>query len=258
MPTIAFFGATGGCTLAALSRSLEAGNHARALARTPSKLQDMLKGRGISQELLDTKLVIIQGNAKDPEAAQKVLVDDNGQIVDQIVYGIGGKPKFTPRPWAPTLDDPTVCQDSISSINTALRTIKASGQTKQMPLISAISTTGMSQSRDIPLMMVPLYHWMLAVPHADKKVLEDRIVEAKEKQLIRDFVIVKASLLTDGKAHGKTKIRVGWEGKAPGTLGDGAAVGYTVSREDVGWFLHESVIANGDGELLGKKVSITY
>lgn len=50
----------------------------------------MLKERGLSQALLDAKLMIIQGNAKDPEAVQKVLLDPKGsQIVDQIVFGIG-------------------------------------------------------------------------------------------------------------------------------------------------------------------------
>ena len=195
------------------------------MARTPSKLQGMLKERGLSQALLDAKLVIIQGNAKDADAARKVLLDDNGQLVDQIVFGIGGTPRFS-NPLKPTLDDPTVCQDSIQSISTALRAIKASsGQTKQMPLLTAISTTGISENRDIPIMMVPLYHWMLAIPHADNKALEDCVEKAKEENLIRDFAIIKPSLLVDGQTNGKVDIKSGWEGKAPGTLGEGAAVG---------------------------------
>ncbi|KAI4257476.1 MAG: hypothetical protein LQ352_001640 [Teloschistes flavicans] len=255
LPTVAFFGATGGCTLASLSHALKSGYYARALARTPSKLQDMLKQRQLSQALLDAKLVIIQGNAKNEEDVRKVLINEKGELVDQIASGLGGAPKFTPNPLRPTIDDPHVCQDSMITITTVLQRIAASGQTLRMPLLSAISTTGLSQSRDIPIAMVPLYHWMLGPAHADKKLMEDRILEAKEGGWIRDFVIVRASLLL-GEA--RKEVRVGWEGKAPGQLGDGAAVGYTISREDVGLFVYRNIIAQGGGDLVGKKVSITH
>lgn len=96
---------------------------------------------------------------------------------------------------------------------------------------------------------------MLGPAHADKKLMEDRILEAKEGGWIRDFVIVRASLLL-GEA--RKEVRVGWEGKAPGQLGDGAAVGYTISREDVGLFVYRNIIAQGGGDLVGKKVSITH
>ncbi|KAL8713398.1 MAG: hypothetical protein Q9220_002597 [cf. Caloplaca sp. 1 TL-2023] len=218
----------------------------------------MLEKRGLSRKVLDAKLVIVQGNAKDPEAVKSVLVDGDGKVVDQIVFGIGGAPKFTPNPLKPTLDDPHVCRDSIASIKTALQSIAPSHQAERMPLVTVLSTTGIGEGRDIPLAMVPLYHWMLAVPHADKKALEEHVVEAKQQMLVRDFVIVRASLLIDGQTQGKKEVRVGWEGKAPGQLGNGAAVGYTISREDVGFFVFDSIVAKDGGELAGKKVSITY
>ncbi|KAL8712060.1 MAG: hypothetical protein Q9225_007010, partial [Loekoesia sp. 1 TL-2023] len=169
------------------------------------------------------------------------------------------KPKFTRNPLKPTFEDPTVYQDSILSINTALQIIKSSsGQASKMPLLTALSTTGISENQDVPIMMTPLYRWMLAVPHANKEVLEDRIVKAKEENLIRDYVVIRPSLLTDERINGKTEIKVSWEGKAPGKLGDGAAVGYKITREDVGYFVFESVIANSGGELVGKKISITH
>ncbi|KAL9582336.1 MAG: hypothetical protein Q9212_003355 [Teloschistes hypoglaucus] len=225
------------------------------VARTPSKLQEMLKKRQLSQKLLDGKLVIIQGNAKNEEDVRKVLINEKGELVDQIASGLGGTPKFTPNPLRPTLDDPHVCQDSVAAITAALQKIAANGQAPRMPLLSAISTTGISQSRDIPIAMIPLYHWMLGTAHADKKIMEDRILEAKKAGWIRDFVIIRASLLL-GEA--RKEVRVGWEGKAPGQLGDGAAVGYTISREDVGLFVYQNVIAQSGGDLVGKKVSITH
>ncbi|KAL8873477.1 MAG: hypothetical protein Q9174_001069 [Haloplaca sp. 1 TL-2023] len=214
----------------------------------------MLKKRSLSQEVLDAKLVVIQGNAKDEDAVRKVLVSENGRLVDQIASGIGGAPRFTPLP---TIDDPLVCRETIATVVAALgRFSRASGDTAaRMPLMIAISTTGLSQNRDIPLAMVPLYHWMLAVPHADKRIMEERIVEAKKGNLIRDYVIVRPSLLLDGQSK---EVRVGWEGKAPGALGEGAAIGYSITREDVGRFIFDNVIAKDGGELCGKKVSITH
>ena len=117
----------------------------------------------------------------------------------------------------------------------------------------------MSAKRDIPLLMIPLYHWLLAVPHADKKVMEEEVEKAKAEGVIREYVIVKPSLLMGEQRLGREKIRVGWEGK-----GNGGkevfepAVGYTISREDVGGFIFEEVIAKVNEEHYGKKISITY
>ncbi|KAF9283105.1 hypothetical protein BGZ88_010658, partial [Linnemannia elongata] len=65
---IAFFGATGGCTNACLVHTLNAGFHATALARTPSKLTDMLLTQGIAQSIIDTQLTIVKGDIADIHA----------------------------------------------------------------------------------------------------------------------------------------------------------------------------------------------
>lgn len=127
-----------------------------------------------------------------------------------------------------------------------------------MPLLTAISTTGISEKRDTPLIMSVLYHLLGAVPHADKKRLEEQVELAKTEGLIRDFVVVRPSLLIDGQTQGRKEVRVGWEGKTPGELGEGAAVGYTITREDVGHFVFDSVIAKNGADYAGKKVSITH
>lgn len=65
------------------------------------------------------------------------------------------------------------------------------------------------------------------------------------------FVIVRPSLLTNGKALGGTKIRVGTEERP--------AVGYTISREDVGRWVFENLVRGDQGPgYVGKKVIITY
>ena len=66
----------------------------RPVARTPQKLTDLLSKRGVPQTAT-SKLVILQGNAKDQEAVTKTLVDDAGKVVDKIVFGIGTYAPFS-------------------------------------------------------------------------------------------------------------------------------------------------------------------
>ncbi len=44
--------------------------------------------------------------------------------------------------------------------------------------VIAISSTGIDNRRDIPVTMIPLYHWLLAQPHADKKNMEKALLDA--------------------------------------------------------------------------------
>ena len=155
------------------------------------------------------------------------------------------------------MDDPKVCQTAIATVLSSLeniysRTSQVNAQKK--PILIAVSTTGISSKRDIPIAMIPLYHWLLPDPHADKKVMEVLIEKAAAWNVIRGFVIVRPSLLTEGKKLGLSNVRVGWENED----GTGAAIGYTISREDVGGFIFEKVIQNDAGEFRDKKVSLTY
>lgn len=70
---IAFFGATGGCALACLVKTLNAGIESRALVRTPAKLSTLLLAAGVLQETLDLHLTIIPGSTIDTLAVQRPL-----------------------------------------------------------------------------------------------------------------------------------------------------------------------------------------
>ena len=129
-------------------------------------------------------------------------------------------------------------------------------QKRMRPLLTAVSSTGVAGQRDLPYVMIPLYHYFGAVMHEDKKIMEDKVVDAKAEGLIRDFVIVRASALTNGIRKGLAKVRVGCEAEKAGDKGP--AIGYTISREDVGGFIFEEVIKEQTGRYSGKKVSITY
>src|ERR1700712_4294376 len=96
MTTVAFFGATGGCTNACLAYTLLNGYHARALARTPSKLTALLLPQpGITQDILSSQLEIITGDATDVESVKKTLLvntDSNNTCtpVTSIISAVGG------------------------------------------------------------------------------------------------------------------------------------------------------------------------
>ncbi|KAL8701334.1 MAG: hypothetical protein Q9224_000550 [Gallowayella concinna] len=268
MPTndgiVAFFGATGGSTLACLALALRAGYTCSALSRSSSRLQTLLLERNVSQSIIDTQLTITQGDIRDTESVARVLTprsksdtSTTTRTLQLIISGIGRPPIFSPNPLNPTFDDPTVCQDAISTILAALRTLPASSP---KPVLAALSTTGISsRARDIPILMIPLYHWLLAVPHKDKlkmeALLQAEVTKPSQERVIKDFVVVRPSLLTDGARLGTNKIRVGEEVGKIAT----PAVGYTISREDVGgWMFDQLLDGHGRNKYEGKMVSITY
>jgi hypothetical protein len=145
-----------------------------------------------------------------PTASQKLSSNSSLKkgVVDIIVSGIGGTPVFKPNPFRPTLDDPTICQDATSTV---LKSLKASLRADmKRPLFVVVSTTGISNhGHDIPIAMIPLYHWLLPVPHADKKKMEGLLatVVQSASPAIAGFVAVRPSLLTDGPMLGMDKVR---------------------------------------------------
>ncbi|ORY73642.1 hypothetical protein BCR35DRAFT_314946 [Leucosporidium creatinivorum] len=238
---VAFFGATGGCALACLVRTLNAGIDSRALVRTPQKLLDLLAARGVSSAKIEKHLVLLQGNALDVEAVKQVFTVE----VSLVIFGIGGAPAFSPNPLRLflTLDQPEICGKAMTTVLAALST------TPCRPPIACISTTGLrSPARDVPLLLVPLYHWLLAIPHKDKQRMEDVLLESG-----REWVIVKPSLLQDGEGKGKVT-RVGWEGE-----GGKPAVGTFINRKSVGeWLFEEVVQVQKREQWVGRKVTLTW
>lgn len=269
-PTVAFLGATGGCTSTALALSLQAGRDCTALVRTPSKLLALLRAtHAVPQSVLDARLTVVQGDARDAQAVARALAAA-GRVADVVVSGVGGAPRMQASAWAPlTLDDPKVCGDGMIALLGALRALGAGTAApgprregeRRRPVVVAISTTGLAARRDVPWLLVPLYHWLLAVPHRDKKRMEELLVEgSRGADPVCDFVVVRPTLLVDGAARGREQVRVGWErasGATAGEEGPGPAVGYTVSRADVGRWVFEEVVKGGR-TWVGRCVTLTY
>ncbi|EON69208.1 hypothetical protein W97_08467 [Coniosporium apollinis CBS 100218] len=274
--TLTFFGATGGCAAATLALALKAGHIVTALARTPSKLTTLLTStHGIPQHVLDSNLIIVKGDIKDITAVKKALLSKDGRIVDIVVSGIGGTPALQWSLLRPvTLTDPHICERAAATILSALRELRQSRRddplqsqgekSAQGPMVIAISTTGVStKQRDVPFLIYPLYHWLLQVPHADKQAMEQVLIAdaSSTSPAIGDFAIVRPTLLTDGVAKGTDTVKMGWEypeGKPEQSEpAPGPALGYSVSRADVGAWIFEQLV-EGEGKWGNKCVTLTY
>ncbi|KAI0099847.1 hypothetical protein GGR51DRAFT_386404 [Nemania sp. FL0031] len=237
--TVAFFGASGGVGLAALKKTLASGRQCVALCRNPAKLTAILPPDS------NPNLRVVQGNAHDVAAVSTCLLARPGVLVDQIVSTIGGALVMSKM----TLDDPQVCQKGAAVLLEALANLRRDGAVGR-PHIIACSTTGLSRfGRDIPVAMVPLYHVVLKVPHADKVIMEDRLVSSGE-----DFTIVRPSFMASEEETTK-KVRVGIED--PKTGRKSAAIGYTITKSDAGRWIAETLLLKKSAEYTNKIAMIT-
>ncbi|KAL3297984.1 NAD(P)-binding domain protein [Colletotrichum asianum] len=165
--TVAFFGASGGCGLAALKHSLAEGYICIALCRNPSKLTSLLPASS------HPNVVVKQGNAHNVDDVAACLVNPTNPhaVVDAVSFSIGS-PLDVCRM---TVEDPDVCKNGIAAVLGALETLRGRGVVGK-PRMAVVSTTGISGfARDVPVLQVPMYHILLRAPHADKKVMEERL-----------------------------------------------------------------------------------
>jgi hypothetical protein len=236
------------------------------VVRTPDKLRQLLmKEHKITTAIMEKYLSIHQGDAKRSIDVSKALANPvNGFcLVDTVYTAIGAYPnnQFSLiEPWV--LSDPTICETGMAALLSAINALASQGitksQTGQKPLVIAISATaGKSITATLPWLMIPLYIWLLRGPHADKRKMEDLLMADSGKHT-RDFVIVRPALLTDGVEQGVEKVRVGWELGNGGEARDapGPAIGWTVSRKDVGGWVYKKAIVEGGWE--GRCVSLCY
>ncbi|MCJ1323612.1 hypothetical protein MMC10_000273 [Thelotrema lepadinum] len=244
-PTITIFGATGGCANAALVLALKAGYHCHALARTPSKLADMLIEKGVPQSNINTHLEITQGDVLDVDAV-KQAVHVKGRPATKILSGIGMLPAdamtFSAKPGQ------TICEDATNTIMQALRELSF----PQKPFFVAISSTSVGRGHsDVPLLFRPFYYLVLGIPRKDKQAMHNIIAEAEEQgNTIGGYAVVKPSMLTDSTSVGISGIRSGTE--------DAPAVGYTISREDVGLWIWEELLKGDASTWKNQRPTITY
>ncbi|KAF2004628.1 hypothetical protein P154DRAFT_519126 [Amniculicola lignicola CBS 123094] len=270
-PTTAFFGATGGSTSSALAHALRDGHTCTALVRTPQKLADMLKTKySISSSTIDSLLTVIAGDIRDLTAITKALVSPTNpsNLVDNIITGVGTYPKMQLSLLTPLVSsDPSLCEDGMKAILAAMDLLRERGITTAVdgrkPLCLAISSTGVNgKKQDVPLGHRPLYSILGPIAHIDKQKMELALI-ADAGIHTRDFIIVRPTLLTDGKPQGYNKVKSGWEwgGKGAASVKNGVQepgpmLGYTIAREDVGEWIWKKAMK--EGEWAGKCITLAY
>jgi hypothetical protein len=287
--TIAFLGATGGIGSACLAHALRAGHHCTArtppfhlihrqkptdqhepVVRTPSKLHFVLTNdHQISASNLD-RLVISAGDAKNPEDVAKALIHPAhpGRLVDIIFFGVGAYvvPQFSlTQPLVLPAADANITQDCMRALFSAIDNMPATTATVKPLLIIISATAGKDVWSSVPWPWIcaPLYTWLLRAPQMDKLAMEE-IVMGDEGRHVRDYVVIRPAILTNGAERGVEKVRAGWTWTMEANMGvereeaPGLAVGWAIGRRDVGRWVYEKVVRT-DGEALEEKcVSLCY
>jgi hypothetical protein len=264
-PSVAFFGATGGVTNATLVHTLKAGYKVAALVRTPEKLRKQLADQAIDQAIIDNQVTFNEGNALDVAAVKRTLLSvDPSRLPTYIITGLGGSPKFNVDMRHPlhiaTLDNFEICETAAKTLVTALQEIfsEQPALKADKPLLIFISTTGVTRGpEDVPFAMRFLYHQMLAIPHADKKKMENiyRGEIEKKDPVFRNVVGIRPTLLSGTvsytDASGLEGVRSGYEDKP--------ATGYAIKRADVGHWVFKNLISGTtrNPEVEGQMVSLT-
>jgi hypothetical protein len=223
------------------------------VARTPEKLTKVLEKEGITHSQISSQLTIVTGDIRSQSDVAKVLFPDDSNIpVDIVVSGIGAYPEI--KWWGGiSSKDPNLCEEAILVI---LSVLSSRSQGPKKPFVVTIGTTGISKlGRDNPWLMVPLYKGLLGEAHRDKEKMENAVVKAFEEQRIDGYTLVHASALTTGKLWGHEHVRSEIEGKQ----WSGKAIGYTISRKDVGNWIFMDVIKGFESvKGKGRIARITY
>ncbi|CDH11207.1 uncharacterized protein ZBAI_02993 [Zygosaccharomyces bailii ISA1307] len=213
----------------------------------------------IFQKTLDEQLITIKCDATDKKAVTETLVaktNNEGKIelVSFVFFGIGGSPSLKLSLRNPvTLDNPSVCEKCMQAIVDSLKEIRLVQDPSSYvePSLAAVSTTGISDGpTDVPLGLVWMYHYLLAVPHEDKRKMECLAQYAVEEHLTNHAVVVRCSLLT-----GDHKIKVQSRITSPKVgSSNNPSIGYTVSRTAVGEWIFNNLLISSDQQQLGFKV----
>lgn len=119
------------------------------------------------------------------------------------------------------------------------------------PVLILVSTAGVQihcKPRALPLLYLTIYCWPLAKPHADKVALEesfdDHMRREESQRSTKGYILVRPSIINDGKAKGVGYVRAGpWESPP---------VGYYVERQIIGKWIFKMLVEEKDTEGIRK------
>ncbi|KXN89299.1 hypothetical protein AN958_05803 [Leucoagaricus sp. SymC.cos] len=243
---------------------------------------------------------LVKGDALVKDDVARVwaaAIDRNDQRrIDYLLFTLGGTPKFSPTKGFVVSPPNLVTQSLLNTLSTL-----PLSQLPFPPKILTISSTGLTPTShaSLPPLLKPMYGYLLASPHADKVGAEqvmhhvtanwtwntqaDSEAEAgilpegwekteglPAESSLQHVIVIRPSLLTDGKSLGEKYDTLREEGKEkeiqkmrkkgqPYRVSTGTQElgGYTVARKDVAHFIVE-LFLNRWNEYDNKVVHISY
>ncbi|KAF5364620.1 hypothetical protein D9758_005546 [Tetrapyrgos nigripes] len=259
-----------GCTVTFLLRDLSVFDADETIHRyVKARKAFLLKGDGLVQE--DVKHAWEEAASHGPEGK-----------VDLLLFTVGArKGSIDIRRGAVIKPANLVTQCLLNVLCTM-----PSPSKQPYPKIVTISSTGLTRSAHsaLPLLLKPLYGWLLDLPHQDKLGAERTVAHVcnwewdprdgpaagilpqgwqgfpglpPKGSLSGNVLVVRPALLTDGEclADKNAKKKGGKPPYRVKDVNDGEISGYTVSRKDVGHFIAQVVLGRWE-EFGGKRINI--
>ncbi|KIK34527.1 hypothetical protein CY34DRAFT_97833 [Suillus luteus UH-Slu-Lm8-n1] len=228
----------------------------------------------IQQYIKEGKAHLVQGDAlvkSDVSRAWSEAQHQDGRPADFLIFTVGGIPHFSLTKGF-TVSPPNLVAQSLINV---LETLPS-----PHPKIITISSAGLTQTshKSLPLLLKPLYGYLLSEPHKDKCGAEEVVSHCAgwkwdardspgEKILgagwtsrvpsageLKSIVVIRPALLNDGECRADTK---GKGSEAYRVKEGDLECSWAVSRKDVAHFLVEGVVRHWQ-EWEGKCVSIAY
>ncbi|KAI6103401.1 amino acid permease-domain-containing protein [Pisolithus sp. B1] len=221
-------------------RLLKLGATVTFLLRSPSVFND---DAAIQPYVSSGKARLVKGNALVREDVERAWTEaakgDDNRPVDFLIFTIGGTPRFSISKGF-VISPPNLVTQALLNCLETLPT--------PAPKIIVISSTGLTRAshNNLPLLLKPLYGYLLRVPHKDKCGVEEVLAHCvgwpwEERDSPGPEILGpnwKERVPGDGQLKSnKQAYRVN-EGDLSGS--------YTVSRKDVAHFVVEGVIKDWD------------
>jgi hypothetical protein len=264
--------------------ALARGDTVTFLLRNPAILEE---DSALKPYIQSGHAIFVQGDATSQEEVRKAWgVASNKAPVDFVLFTIGKNvsfmsqtnPNMKNRTFSGAqggkfhplkgfiINPPNLCTISV------LNVLRAIASTDLRPRLAVVAATGVTTAshRSLPLIMKPIYSWLLPNAFADKRGMETIVHHAIGKEYdahqtpgpnilpegwkndlpsagwLKSSVIIRPAMLTDGAMTKKYRA----------VLGDNFT-SYTISRSDVGHFIIEGLLPEWS-KYEGNVVAIGY
>jgi len=244
--------------------ALARGDAVTYLLRNPTKFEDDL---AVKPYIQSGHATLVKGDATSQEDVRKAWgIASSKAPIDLVLFTIGPQDGKFHLLKGVIINPPNLCTISL------LNVLRVIAPTDSRPKLAIVSSTGVTTAshHHLPLVMRPIYSWMLPNAFADKRGMETMIHHAVGKEYdasetpgpdillkgweddlpppgwLKSAVIIRPSFLTDGPMTKNYRA----------VVGDNLTA-YTISRTDVAHFIIEGLLPEWS-KYEGNVVAIGY